>query len=80
LSKTINHNFPKPSREYDVEIPQIDNIRGNVSEMTATKGIAKGGNWQSAEGEISVWDNVKYDKPSALIGFRCICEITELNN
>ncbi len=80
LSKAINHYFPSSSRDYDEQKPQIYDIRGNVSEMTSTKGIAKGGNWQSAEGEISVWDNVKYDKPSALIGFRCICEVNEVEN
>ncbi len=55
----------------------IYDLRGNVSEITATEGIAKGGNWKSKPGEIGLMDNVRYQYPSELIGFRCVCEIIE---
>ncbi|GAB3338961.1 hypothetical protein GCM10027429_24730 [Marivirga atlantica] len=55
----------------------IYDLRGNVSEMTLTEGIAKGGNWKSTPGEIKLMDNVRYQYPSELIGFRCVCEFIE---
>lgn len=57
---------------YDV---RVENLRGNVSELTLTPGVARGGNWTLTESESAINVKIKYDKPSALLGFRCICEI-----
>lgn len=71
----INHTWPREKNDEFMNIPY--DLRGNVSEMTTTKGIAKGGNWQSTPNEIGIMDNIKYFKPANNIGFRCVCEFTE---
>lgn len=57
---------------YDV---QVENLRGNVSEITLTPGVARGGNWTLTEKESAINVRIKYEKPSPLLGFRCFCEI-----
>lgn len=59
-------------RYYNVE---VENLRGNVSEMTLTPGVARGGNWTLTEQESAINVRIKYEQPSPLLGFRCICEI-----
>jgi len=55
----------------------IYNMLGNVCEMTSEKGIAKGGSWMNKESEVTVAKDFKYTKPTAWIGFRCVCNIIE---
>jgi hypothetical protein len=50
------------------------NIKGNVSEMTQTKGIAMGGNYQLYASEYKIGDEIMYDKPEKWLGFRCIAK------
>lgn len=49
---------------------RISGLSGNVSELTNESGIAMGGNWKIGQS----YGEVKYDLPSNVIGFRCICQ------
>ncbi len=53
----------------------IKNMIGNVSEMTATKGISKGGNFTLTLEESKIKNKQHYTKPEVWLGFRCVCEI-----
>lgn len=53
----------------------IYNMIGNVSEMTFTKGIAKGGNFLLPLDSCKLSKEQHYLKPEAWLGFRCVCEI-----
>jgi formylglycine-generating enzyme required for sulfatase activity len=48
---------------------------GNVSEMVLEKGISKGGSWTNFLEECRVGKDIPYEKPSAMIGFRCVCVV-----
>jgi formylglycine-generating enzyme required for sulfatase activity len=50
---------------------------GNVAEMTATKGLAKGGSWEDIPSECTLQSQKKYTNPSPAIGFRILMEIVE---
>lgn len=52
----------------------VFNILGNVAEMVAEKGIAKGGSWIHTEDDMLASKDFKYDKPEKWLGFRCVCE------
>ncbi len=52
---------------------------GNVSEMVAEKGIAKGGSWAHALENSQIIQRQYYKKPEAWLGFRCICEVIAKN-
>lgn len=53
----------------------IFNLIGNVAEMTATKGVAKGGSWKDRSREVTVDRDFIYERPAAWLGFRCVCEV-----
>jgi len=55
---------------YNPDIDGYYNLLGNVAEMTATKGIAKGGHWGMYASEILKNEDLKYSTPSSKIGFR----------
>lgn len=59
-----NHAIVHPKKNYIVD------LGGNVSEMIAEKGLAMGGNWKIGK---SI-NEVSYQNPSSVIGFRCIAE------
>ncbi len=50
------------------------NTYGNVSEMTSTKGIAKGGNFMIYANQCHPDSIQRYDKPELWLGFRCIAK------
>lgn len=56
----------------------IKNLRGNVSEMTSVRNVAKGGNWTTTPEESEAQYDLIYNSPSALVGFRCVCDVTEV--
>ena len=66
----IGHG-PKKS----MQAGRVNDLRGNVSEMTALKGTAMGGNWSTTFDESPVYRRFIYQGPSPVLGFRCICEI-----
>jgi formylglycine-generating enzyme required for sulfatase activity len=51
------------------------NMIGNVAEMVAEKGIAKGGSWRHALSQSKITTKLSYDVPTPWLGFRCICEV-----
>lgn len=49
------------------------NMIGNVAEMISEKGISKGGSWYHPLYKAEISDSIKYEKPEAWLGFRCVC-------
>jgi formylglycine-generating enzyme required for sulfatase activity len=58
----------------------VYNILGNVAEMVAEKGIAKGGSWFHKPEESNIYSVNRYDNPSPYIGFRIVMEVLEEKN
>lgn len=52
-------------------------MSGNVAEMVAEKGIAKGGSWEDIPSDCTIPSQKKYNTPSPAIGFRILMEILE---
>ena len=70
----------------DVTIPEMSNkpnsfglynTIGNVAEMIIDKGICKGGSWKHSIRDCEIRDSIKYEKPTAWLGFRCVCVVTK---
>jgi len=55
---------------YHPDINGFYTLLGNVAEMTAEKGVAKGGHFDMYAKEILSISNTPYTEPSSLIGFR----------
>ena len=51
------------------------NMSGNVAEMVAEKGIAKGGSWEDIPEECTIESVKKYSAPSPAVGFRVFMEL-----
>jgi len=51
------------------------NMTGNVAEMVSEKGISKGGGWRNNLEECRIGKDAQYTKPTAWLGFRCVCVI-----
>ena len=54
---------------------RLYNMIGNVSEMTAQRGIAKGGSWMDTDEDCTIKNNIPYSTPLPWLGFRCVCEL-----
>ncbi|MFT6215230.1 MAG: sulfatase activating formylglycine-generating enzyme [Roseivirga sp.] len=52
-------------------------LHGNVSEITARKGTAVGGNWTLSNNEVDFYKEITYEAAQAWLGFRCVFEIIE---
>ena len=52
-------------------------MSGNVAEMVAEKGIAKGGSWEDKPENCTIQAIKKYDAPSIAIGFRVFMQVVE---
>ncbi len=63
-----------PVKSYWPNIYGIYTIFGNVAEMIAEEGIAKGGSWYHKLSEVDPEEDFQYHKPEKWLGFRCICE------
>jgi formylglycine-generating enzyme required for sulfatase activity len=50
---------------------------GNVAEMTATQGLAKGGSWEDIPSDCTIQSQKKYTGQSPAVGFRILMEIVE---
>ncbi len=68
-------NYPSNVETYLGNSIGAFNMIGNVSEMIATKGVAKGGNFNLILDSCKIKNEQYYTKPEAWLGFRCICEI-----
>ncbi|MDO7886695.1 formylglycine-generating enzyme family protein [Hymenobacter cheonanensis] len=51
------------------------NMIGNVAELTAKRGIAKGGSFKQSIKECAVQANFSYTQPQPWLGFRCACTV-----
>ncbi|MFZ6013247.1 MAG: formylglycine-generating enzyme family protein [Bacteroidota bacterium] len=58
----------------------IRNMIGNVAEMVAEPGIAKGGSWAHNLEDSRILNRQYYQKPAAWLGFRCVCEVKRIKN
>jgi len=54
---------------------KLYNMIGNAAEMVAEKGISKGGSWRNLLEECRVGKDITYEKPTAWLGFRCVCVV-----
>lgn len=69
---------PLPSSSYFPNKYGVYHTFGNVAEMVAEKGIAKGGSWVHEYEEIVPTNkDVSYENPTMWLGFRCVCEVYE---
>jgi len=53
------------------------NMSGNVAEMVATKGVAKGGSWEDTPENCKIKAVKNYNAPSPAIGFRVFMDVKE---
>lgn len=90
-TKPVSMRPPKPLVNYrdhktklfslkkiDAYVPNglgIYQMIGNVAEMTATKGIAKGGSWRHRKGACKIRKLQRYFAPDNWLGFRAVCEV-----
>ncbi|MBI2722430.1 MAG: SUMF1/EgtB/PvdO family nonheme iron enzyme [Bacteroidetes bacterium] len=51
------------------------NVFGNVAEMISEEGQSKGGGWRSLLEECRAGNSIPYKKPTAWLGFRCVCVV-----
>lgn len=53
------------------------NMAGNVAEMIAEKGIAKGGGWIHGASNLRIDSAAQYNKPECWLGFRYVMEVVK---
>lgn len=70
-----NEDVTAPVRSYYKNSFGLYNMLGNVAEMVNEKGICKGGGWRTRIEECRVGKDLEYTKPTAWLGFRCVCII-----
>jgi len=69
--------FPVNSSSYHPNDFGLYCMIGNVAEMVAEKGIAKGGGWNTQPEDATIQAKQTYDSPNANVGFRIVMEIIE---
>lgn len=77
-AESANFGFPKgviPVALFYPAFRRVYDWFGNVSEMTAVEGIAKGGSYMDYASDISKLKDIPYDGPEKWLGFRTILEI-----
>lgn len=70
-------NFPRmiTYRKGEANTLGIDNMIGNVAEIVAEPGFVKGGGWANTLEDSRINSRQQFTKPTAWIGFRCVCEV-----
>lgn len=61
--------------EFNTNNFKLYNMIGNVAEMTAEKGIAKGGSFKDSYDNFNIITNFQYESSQNWLGFRCICAV-----
>lgn len=69
-----NANITAPTKSFLENDFGLYNMIGNVGEMVAEQGIAKGGSWTHNLTESQISNDLKYESPTRWLGFRNICE------
>ncbi|MEZ5008507.1 MAG: SUMF1/EgtB/PvdO family nonheme iron enzyme [Chitinophagales bacterium] len=67
-------------RKYFDPKTELIHTIGNVSEMTLTKGISKGGSWKNKLENCTITNEFIYTKPTNWIGFRNVCSYYPASN
>ncbi len=70
-----NADVTAPGYSYEKNLFGLFQMIGNVSEMVLEKGISKGGSWRHRIEECRVGKDIPYTKPTAWLGFRCVCVV-----
>ena len=74
-SKPLGTGCIAPHNSYIANKFGIHNIKGNMAEMTTTKGKAVGGSYVDLDSKDWATYVQNYDEPSDWLGFRCVCEL-----
>ncbi|RPD44957.1 hypothetical protein DNI29_19880 [Hymenobacter sediminis] len=53
----------------------LQNVIGNVAEMTATRGVAKGGSFKTSVQGLTLATRQAYQEPQTWLGFRCVASV-----
>ncbi len=69
-----------PAYSYQKNSFGLFNMLGNVAEMVYEKGISKGGGWGNNLEECRIGKDAQYTKPTAWLGFRCVCVVKNKGN
>ena len=72
-----NADIIAPVQSYFPNDFGLYNMAGNVAEMTAEKGLAKGGSWKDPDKALQIDSDGNYERPSAFVGFRYFMEVIE---
>lgn len=72
-----NADITAPVNSYDPNKLGLYAMAGNVAEMVAEKGVAKGGSWNDRADELKMKARQLYVEPSAQIGFRYLVEVID---
>ncbi len=66
-----------PMMDYSLQPDKYNryNLIGNVAEMVAMEGVAKGGSYVQTINDSYYTKRINYTKPEYWLGFRCVCEI-----
>ena len=73
--KTVTAHITSPTGSYLPNEIGVYNMIGNVAEMVAEEGIAKGGSWYHTYEDSKLSLDLNYTEASEWLGFRCICEM-----
>jgi formylglycine-generating enzyme required for sulfatase activity len=68
-------DLTSPVKSYEKNFLELYNLLGNVAEMVNEKGISKGGGWKNKLEECRAGKDSEYTKPTAWLGFRCVCVV-----
>ncbi len=84
LNKSKNDSTPIPPTMYAYSEPTtllgLHHTIGNVAEIIDEEGISKGGSWLHVPLQSTIKERIRYRYPTSWLGFRCVCEVTELKN
>ncbi len=72
-----NADITAPVKSYKPNKLGLYTMAGNVAEMVAEKGVAKGGSWNDRADDLKIKARQLYDKPSSEIGFRYLVEVVD---
>lgn len=75
-----NADVTAPVKSYEKNFLGFYNMLGNVAEMVQEKNVCKGGSWVNRPEECRVGKEQSYSKPTAWLGFRCVCVVKKDKN